>query len=275
MRVGRAEKAMQLTVITATGRREALELLDGEPLTGAALQAAVARRLGLPPWLRLVHSGQPLADDEAVSRLKDGGEVHPQVHQPPIRANLSRCSAQKGRTLPTACAHPLACPLPPALLSLAHFPAADSILAVVAPRAPPKAVRELAAGGGGQDDAADDDDPLRLRLPANAPRWQRALAHFLQHRLRLPEALLALLLHVGPRFWLGLVAWVAGARLAAAYEVGPVYVVTTIFLAIFLNLGQRQEGEWSAYSIFNAGTRRLPGQMTAEDLDGQLRRGNL
>ena len=161
---------------------------------------------------------------------------------------------------PTRCPRPLS--------------AADSILAVVAPRAPPKAVREL-AGGGGQDDAAEDDDLLRLRLPANAPRWQRSLAHFLQHRLRLPEALLALLLHVGPRFWLGLLAWMAGARLASAYELGPVYVVSTIFLAIFFNLGQRREGEWSAYSIFNAGTRRLPGQMTAEDLDGQVRRGHM
>ena len=69
----------RLTIITATGRREALDLAAAD-LTAAALQAAVARRLGLQPsaaaGLRLVRGGQPLADDEAVSRLKDGGECH-------------------------------------------------------------------------------------------------------------------------------------------------------------------------------------------------------
>ena len=64
---------MQLRLITATGKRETLELAQ-EQLSAAALQAAVARRLALPQGgLRLVCGGQPLADDEAVSRLKDGG----------------------------------------------------------------------------------------------------------------------------------------------------------------------------------------------------------
>lgn len=197
------------------------------------------------------------------------------MNQAPIRAASAAAVLKRPGPAHRLCP-PAALPAAPCPAVSAHpLPAADSILAVVAPRAPPKAVRELAAGGGGGQDDAADDDLLRLRLPANAPRWQRALAHFLQHRLRLPEALLALLLHVGPRIWLGLLAWMAGARLAAAYDLGPVYVVTTIFLGIFLNLGQRREGEWSAYSIFNAGMRRLPGQMTAEDLDGQLRRGHL
>lgn len=69
---------MILTVVTATGRRERLELAQAQ-LTEAALRAAVVRQLGLAPpaaaQLRLVHGGQPLADDEAVSRLQDGGEL--------------------------------------------------------------------------------------------------------------------------------------------------------------------------------------------------------
>lgn len=67
---------MQLLVVTATGRREQLDLAQ-EQLTAAALHAAVAARLQLPPikaaYLRLVCGGQALTDDEAVSRLKDGG----------------------------------------------------------------------------------------------------------------------------------------------------------------------------------------------------------
>ena len=51
--------------------------------------------------------------------------------------------------------------------------------------------------------------------------------------------------------------------------------MTSIFALILLNLGKREAGQFSAYSIFNPGVRRLPGQITAEDLDQQLRRGQL
>lgn len=69
---------MLLTVVTATGRRERLEVAQAQ-LTEATLRAAVVRQLSLAPTaaaqLRLVHGGQLLANDEAVSRLKDGGEA--------------------------------------------------------------------------------------------------------------------------------------------------------------------------------------------------------
>ncbi|EFN59004.1 hypothetical protein CHLNCDRAFT_137656 [Chlorella variabilis] len=217
---------MQLTVVTAAGKRLSVQLPPEQQLTAAALQAAVARSLALPPGagLRLVQGGQLLAGDEAVGRLQDG----------------------------------------------------DTLLAAVVPRPPPKAVRDLVSGGGPEEEEEDEaDQMLRLRLPANAPRWKRAAAHLLHRRLRLPEALVALLLAVRPRFWLGLLAWMGGARLAAGHELGPLYIITTIFLLMLLNLGQRKEGEWSAYSIFNRNTQRLPGQMTAEDLDAAVRRGQL
>lgn len=117
---------------------------------------------------------------------------------------------------------------------------ADTVLAVVAPRAPPKAVREAVAGG----PTEEDDDPLRLRLPPDAPAWQRSALRFAQRRLHVPEALLALLVAVSARAWLGLGAWACGARLAAAYELGPPYIVCTLLALMLLNLGQRQEGEW-------------------------------
>ena len=168
--------------------------------------------------------------------------------------------------------HPCRLPLlPPAAAAFA----ADTILAVVAPKAPPRSVREAVAGSSGADAEDEADELLRLRLPHDAPQWQRRAVHLLLHRLRLPEVLLALALRLGWRFWGGLLAWMAGARLAAAYGLGPVYVIGTIFAGMLLNLGTRQEGQWSAYSLFNPGMRRLPGQMTAEDLDAQIRRGNM
>lgn len=120
-------------------------------------------------------------------------------------------------------------------------PTADTVLAAVAPRAPPKAVRDAVSGGGQED---EEEDPLRLRLPANAPAWKRSTVRFLRQRLRVPEALLALLMQVSLRAWLALAAWMAGARLAARWELGPLYMIGTILLLMLLNLGQRREGQW-------------------------------
>lgn len=58
--------------------------------------------------------------------------------------------------------------------------------------------------------------PRSFRLPAGAPAWQRALARFLQRRLRLPDMALVLLFSLRPRFWLGLVAWMVGAKVGRA-----------------------------------------------------------
>lgn len=81
---------MHLTVISAMGRRKERLELEQAQLTEAALRAAVVRQLALAPpaaaQLRLVHKGQALADDESVSRLKDGGAI--------------RCSWPVGRRSP-------------------------------------------------------------------------------------------------------------------------------------------------------------------------------
>jgi hypothetical protein len=49
----------------------------------------------------------------------------------------------------------------------------------------------------------------------------------------------------------------------------------TMIYAIFSNLGRRREGETSAYSIFNEGVVRLPGQLDADQIDDQMRRGQM
>lgn len=57
-------------------------------------------------------------------------------------------------------------------------------------------------------------------------------------------------------------------------QMGPLYVLVSIVAVIFWNLGKRQEGEASAYSMFN-GFRELPGQLNAGLLDDQIRRGQM
>lgn len=46
------------------------------------------------------------------------------------------------------------------------------------------------------------------------------------------------------------------AVFAARYSLGPPYVLLTLLLLILTNLGTRQQGELSAYSVFN--TVRTP-----------------
>lgn len=57
-------------------------------------------------------------------------------------------------------------------------------------------------------------------------------------------------------------------------QVGEMYVLVTLVTLILCNLGTRREGEVSAYSIFN-NFRELPGQLNANVLDDQLRRGQM
>ena len=64
------------------------------------------------------------------------------------------------------------------------------------------------------------------------------------------------------------------AYTAAMYHFETLYAISTIFLLILMNLGQRREGEWSAYSVFNDGFVRLLGTTTGEMIDAEIRHRN-
>lgn len=81
-------------------------------------------------------------------------------------------------------------------------------------------------------------------------------------------------MQVKPVVWTGFLLWMLGAPLAARFGVGELYVLGTIAALVFFNLGIRKEGEASAYSIFND-FRRLPGQLTADEVDRQVRAGQI
>jgi len=54
-------------------------------------------------------------------------------------------------------------------------------------------------------------------------------------------------------------------------EFAQVFVMASILALILVNLGERKEGELSAYSIFNKGFQTLLGQLTGEQIDRDLR----
>jgi len=116
-------------------------------------------------------------------------------------------------------------------------------------------------------DPMEDEVNNLFSLQPQVPPWVRTLVH----RCRIPEWIVALLLRIRRKFWLFLGLWILSCRLASEFDLGPVFLLGTLFALIFTNLGTRTS-EWSAYSIFNRGARRLGGQLTAEDLDAQMRR---
>lgn len=140
----------------------------------------------------------------------------------------------------------------------------QKIVCIMKPRIPSKHVKIA---------QAEDSDPLEdeitelFSLQAQVPRW----VHRWVQRCRIPEWIVALLLGIKAKYWLVLALWIFSCRLASELELGPVFLLGTLFAVIFTNLGTRTS-EWSAYSIFNRGARRLGGQLTAEDLDAQMRR---
>ena len=110
-------------------------------------------------------------------------------------------------------------------------------------------------------------------LPSNAPAWQRRLAAQLR-TWRLPGETIVALTVRKPRLWAYIALWFAALKASSYLELAPVFILCSILAVIFLNLGQRQPGEASAYTIFND-FRPLPGQLDAGQIDDQVRHGQM
>ena len=67
--------------------------------------------------------------------------------------------------------------------------------------------------------------------------------------------------------------WLCIFSLAVYAEFGAVFVLTSGFAAIWLNLGRNRgrRGAPSAYSVFNPGCESIDGTLTGEQVDGQIR----
>eukprot|EP00878_Enallax_costatus_P034273 GHUV01037992.1.p1 GENE.GHUV01037992.1~~GHUV01037992.1.p1 ORF type:complete len:149 (+),score=45.75 GHUV01037992.1:500-946(+) len=144
-------------------------------------------------------------------------------------------------------------------------------------KGPSERLQRAAAEATGVELADEDDAALRFSLRRNAPMWEVRLAKFLQDRCKAPELLLIWLFHIGPLRLLLAAAVMAVARIV--YNIDPgfsaVYLLLVMIVFIFVNLGHKHEGEASAYSVFNPGVQRLPGQLDADEIDRQIRQGQL
>ncbi|KAH9611498.1 hypothetical protein KSS87_013631 [Heliosperma pusillum] len=179
----------------------------------------------------------------------------------------------------------------------------DSFHVAVRPKAPPKHVRA------GYDDEEEDDDDLKFQLPESASRWKWRLFCILHDKLKLPDIVLIAIFSLSLKAWVFIVTWFMLAPVAHQWELGPLYhcdslaaiyarrvhkvaqgdlvvphpglrlyetkILATGFATIFLNLGHRQAGELSAYSIFNEDFRELPGTFNADRVDRDIRTGQM
>ncbi|CAI5516298.1 unnamed protein product [Closterium sp. Naga37s-1] len=111
-------------------------------------------------------------------------------------------------------------------------------------------------------------------IPASASPLQRRIFLFLQDKCKIPGFLLVPFFWLSPHKWLLVILWFITAPLLQIYfELGPLFILGTCFALIFFNLGTRQQGEASAYSIFNEGFQELPGTLNAQHLDEHIRAG--
>ncbi|XP_058104233.1 uncharacterized protein LOC131248161 isoform X2 [Magnolia sinica] len=143
----------------------------------------------------------------------------------------------------------------------------DSLMVAVAPKPPAKSIRD------GYDD--DDDDDLKFRIPQSASQWKRRLFSFLQEKMRLPDMLLMAIFSISLKAWAVIALWFMLAPVAHRLDLGPIFILGTGFAIILTNLGQRRQGDTSAYSIFNDDFRELPGTLNADRLDRDIRAGQL
>jgi hypothetical protein len=147
-----------------------------------------------------------------------------------------------------------------------QFKNGDSLIVVVKPKSPAKHF---------QDGLDEDEDDLKFQLPQSTSEWKKNLFSFLHHKLKIPDMVLMALFSLRLRMWIFISMWFIFAPVAHKWDLGPLYILGTGFAIIFMNLGKRQSGDMSAYSIFNEDFRELPGTLNADRLDRDIRAGQM
>mmetsp|Transcript_17198 Transcript_17198/g.47986 ORF Transcript_17198/g.47986 Transcript_17198/m.47986 type:complete len:188 (-) Transcript_17198:43-606(-) len=121
----------------------------------------------------------------------------------------------------------------------------STILALSAPKQPPAHLSKLVDSSSSREDGEDE------KLD-----WK------------------AFLLSIHWKSWLTAGVWFAGVVGSSYIGHAIPYLLLSGAAAMLLNLGKRQDGEASAYSIFN-GFQELPGQLNAQHFEQAIRRGEM
>ncbi|KAI3781343.1 hypothetical protein L2E82_11356 [Cichorium intybus] len=145
-----------------------------------------------------------------------------------------------------------------------QFNNGDTLIVAVKPKPPAKHI---------QNEFEDDEEELKFQPPELNSGWKRRLFIILHDKLKIPDIVLMAIFSLSLKVWALIIMWFILAPIAHKWDVGPLYILGTGFAIIFLNLGHRQHGDMSAYSIFNEDFRELPGTFNAERVDRDIRAG--
>lgn len=138
----------------------------------------------------------------------------------------------------------------------------DIVLCFVRPRHPPRISHQQDEEEEDQVSSLERDvDGLFVIRKGAIPEYIKSL---LIHSIGIPEWVVAPMTHITKRQACWFLLWCSLSRVSYKLDLGPIFILGTIFYFIFSNLGTRT-GEFSAYSIFNRGVRRLPGDQLDAD----------
>jgi len=70
--------------------------------------------------------------------------------------------------------------------------------------------------------------------------------------------------------FLKLLLWFLLLFIFVRLEFATVYIIISIFVLIFVNLGHRRDGELSAYHVFNENFKELPGTLRLSQLEREM-----
>lgn len=73
------------------------------------------------------------------------------------------------------------------------------------------------------------------------------------------------------RAWMYFTLWVTTWMLFIYLDFGSLWIILSLMLSMFFNLGTRKAGELSAYSVFNKDFKKLLGTLDARDIDNEIR----
>ena len=107
-------------------------------------------------------------------------------------------------------------------------------------------------------------------------RWMlREYVTLLRLVVNLLIVVLRVIKYIVRHCWLRLLIFTTGFWIFNKFDFGHLWIILTGFAIIYLNLSTeaRKPGELSAYSVFNEGFQRIMGDLDAEQIDQQLRRG--
>eukprot|EP00210_Caulerpa_lentillifera_P009545 g9103.t1 len=148
----------------------------------------------------------------------------------------------------------------------------DNDVLIVSPVRRP---RPMVTNIGDDEVVVDPDADITYQVDDSTSPFIKSLYNVLSRKLHVPKIVLYWLFSIRPINYVLFIVWTFLSPVAARYDLGPLYILGTIFVVMMTNLGVRRQGESSAYSWFNDGVRQLPGHLDAAQIDQQIRQGRM